>query len=337
MQSVSRSVREVDFAVTILAVGIVVAFFTPSLAAVLAPVALPALFLVIVFSLVPFADADRTELTQIDDTVWRMVIWQQFALPGLVIAGGTLLRLPDHVISLMIVTACSGSLFASPALAGLLNLDKRSALQCMVLSTLAMPASLFFFLSAFHGVNVHLEISQYLLRAAVFLLIPLGMFAVYRNLARSLSPRASRTVERIGHWGAIIALLVFGIGIMHAAAEQFVTEPLKIAFYLLIVTCLSVMMLLVTVIVMYRFGYRKALTAGMLNSFRNVGLGFALVGEMIGSELAPYVGASMLPIFLAPAVIRLTMSTRATFDDGEDADEAVVMAEEADTMPSVAN
>ncbi|MEL6298497.1 MAG: hypothetical protein AAFQ45_07990 [Pseudomonadota bacterium] len=335
----SRNLLEEDVAVTILAVGIIVAFFSPWLTNLVAPYTLPALFFVILFGLIPFADVSRTELTNIDLPVWRMVIWQQFVLPCLVIALGVLAEFPDYVVSLMIVTACAGSLFASPALAQLLNLDRNRALQCMVLSTLIMPASLYVFLTAFHSVNIHLDLHDYLRRTAIFLIIPFVFFMLYRPLSARLSPGASNVANRFSRWGAVFALLIFGIGIMQAAANQFINEPQKILFYLAIVSTLSVGMLIVTVIVMFRFGATEALTAGVLNGFRNVGLGFALVGDMIGSELAPYVGVSMIPVFVAPAVIRLTASSGEqayTLSPGDEALEAADAASAQAPAPAAA-
>lgn len=337
----SRNLLEEDVAVTILAIGIVVAFFSPWLTNIVAPYTLHALFFVILFGLIPFADVSREELTNIDMPVLRMVIWQQGVLPCLVIALGVLLKFPDTIVSLMIVTACAGSLFASPALAQLLNLDKNRALQCMVLSTIVMPASLFVFLSAFHSVNIHLDLQEYLQRTAIFLLIPFAFFACYRPIALRLNPVASDVANRTSRWGAVIALLIFGIGIMQSASHQFINEPMKILFYLAIVSTLTVGMLIVTIIVMYRFGASQALTAGVLNGFRNVGLGFALVGDMIGSELAPYVGVSMIPVFVAPAVIRLTAASNdQSMGFGDDDEElapapAPVAAVDQPSLPAV--
>jgi hypothetical protein len=61
---------------------------------------------------------------------------------------------------------------------------------------------------------------------------------------------------------------------------------------------------------MHRFGQSEALTAGILAGFRNVGLGYALVGETIGHQLAVYVGVSMLPMFITPVIIRVVYANR---------------------------
>lgn len=301
--------EERTIAAGILAAGVLIGLLVPSLTRLFQPYALPALFLVMVFSLIPFARLDRDDLFSVEPAVWRMVLWQQLLLPCLVIAAGILAKFPDAVISLMIVTACAGSLFAAPALAELLNLDRRRALQCMVLSTLIMPASLYAFLSIFLGFNVEMNLAEYSKRALLFLIIPFGIFAIYRLIVRRLPEVAADHINGVGRWGSIVSLLIFGIGVMASVSEQVYANPLKVLFYLVVASSVAAGMLAVTTIVMFRHGFNEALTAGILSGFRNVGLGYALVGDMIGSELAPYVGVSMLPIFIAPLVIRVALVT----------------------------
>ena len=297
----------------LLACGIITGLAVPSLTSLFAPYALGALFLVVVFSLLPFASLPGTELVTFDPAVLRTVLWQQVVLPCIVIAVGILAKFPDVVVSLMIVTACAGSLFASPALADLLNLDRRRALQCMVLSTFVMPFSLFFFLGMFHGVNIYLNVEEYVRRTAIFLATPFAIFLIYRFIASNLRASATMRVDAAARWAAVLSLLVFGIGIMHAVADELRAHPMKVLFFLVIATTLCIGMLVLTTVVMYRFGLNEALTGGIVSGFRNVGLGFALVGEMVGADLAVYVGVSMLPVFIAPVVIRLVSLTKPQF------------------------
>ncbi len=299
-------IDERSLSVALLAGGILLGLSAPPLTELLAPIALPALFFVILFSLMPFAGLTMRELVSVDPTVWRMVIWQQIIVPIIVIALAILLRLPEKITSLAIMTACAGSLFASPALAGLLNLDTRRALQCMVLSTLLMPLSLYFFIIIVHSADTQLNLDAYLRRVFIYLLVPFALFGIYRIIHRMLPDSLCEKVPVASRWGALIALLIFGIGIMDAVSHQITENPTKIAFYLMISLTLTTGMLMFTVIVMHRYGFKEALTAGILTGFRNVGLGLALVGDMVGPELAPYVGISMIPVFIGPMLIRLT-------------------------------
>ncbi len=307
---VRSKVDERMVALGILALSIVSGLAVPRLATWCEPIALPSLLLVVIFSLVPFATIDRAELTSVNPDVWRILAWQQIALPCLVISLGIIGRFPDSIISLMIVTACSGALFASPALASLLDLDRRSALQCMVLSTLAMPFSMYGFLSAFKGTTASLDLQTYAVRVLIFLMIPAVAFFVYRIACVRISGPSRSTVEAFARWAVIASLAVFGIGMMRSVSEQLAASPVQVLFYFLLTATMCLAMLTMTTIVMYRFGPSEALTAAILSGFRNVGLGYALVGDMLGPELSVFVGVSLLPIFTAPLFLKMLADYR---------------------------
>ena len=290
---------------SLLAVGMIGALFVPSVSGLLAPYALNALFLVVCLSLISLVDSPRLDFLFMDRRTWIIVGWQQVVLPSIVLAIAILTEVPETTASLMIVTASAGSLFASPMLAGLLDLNRRRALQAMILSTLVMPATLYVFLTVLSGTHAELDLFEYSRRATVYLAIPVAVLWVYAFITRFLRQEVVSHIAESSRWGSLIALLVFIVGIMQPVTQQLATNPNQILFYLSIVSMLSIGMYLLTVIVMYRFGIREAMTASVLSGFRNVGLCLALVGDMLGPELALYVGVSMFPVALAPAIIRL--------------------------------
>jgi BASS family bile acid:Na+ symporter len=209
----------------------------------------------------------------------------------------------------MAVTACAGSLFASPALADLLGLNQRKALQCMVLSTFIMPFSYFFFLTVILHSEVDIELAEFVGRSGLFLMLPAALFLFYSAYAEEMPDRIVQRIEISARWVTIIALMVFGLGIVGPAAEMLWTKPARFATFLLIVTILGVGMAFLTTIVMYREGINNALTASIVSGFRNVGLGFVLIQGSTHSEAAAYVGISQIPIFLAPLLMRFMMSS----------------------------
>ena len=306
-----RFFDERTLASALLACAVLLGMALPSSASILKPYALPALFLVVVLSLIPFAKLPIDNLFSMRAPVLRVVAWQQFALPCIVISVAIVAKLPDTIIVFTVVTACSGALFASPALAELLHLNRQRALQCMVLSTLLTPISLFLFLSLFRDASTALNIAMYIERIAVFLIAPFVLFAAYRIVATRCVPDAlDEKLNFISRWGVIVALIVFCIGIMSDVSDEFGRAPQVVLFDLAIATLVCSGMLLLTVIVMYRFGQDEALTAGIVVGFRNVGLGYALVGDAIGHQLAVYVGISMLPMFVTPVIIRVVYANR---------------------------
>ena len=300
-----RSIDERSVALLALASSIVLGLAYPPIAALFAPVALPALLMVVIFSLLPFATVALGDLVSIDGSVGRVILWQQLILPAIVVALGILARLPDQTISLLIVTACSGALFASPALAALLDLDRRKALQCMVLTTLTMPASLYLFLTVVQGTRASLDIELYAYRVLVFLVAPFLMFLAYRPFARRIAVARRVRIETFARWAVVAALAVFGIGMMNRVTGELAVNPEKIVLFFMITTVLCIFMVVLTTIVMHRYGIGDALTAAILSGFRNVGLGYALIGEMLGPDLSVYVGIGLLPVFTAPMLMRI--------------------------------
>lgn len=299
--------------VLLLAFGIIIGLLSPRLAGAFQPLALPALFLVVVFSLIPFARLPTHELIEIDRGTLRIVAWQMGVLPAIVVAAAVVLRLSDNVIMLLVVTACGGSLFASPALAQMLDLDRKQALQCMLLSTMVTPISLYAFLSILRGSGtVNLNLVDYSLRTVVFLVVPLVLFALYRLLSQRLGTLWQLRSEAGARWATVAALIVFGIGMMGPVSKAVQINPSQVIFYLLLAVFISIFMFGLTSIVLYRFGHTEAMTGAVLGALRNVGLAFALVGDMTGPELDVYVGVSMLPIFMGPMMMQVLLSGRLT-------------------------
>jgi BASS family bile acid:Na+ symporter len=287
----------------LLAAALAAGIFIPGLSETLAPYAFPALFCMIILSLVPMARLDAEEIFSLDKNIWQIVLWQLFALPGIILAGAYLARLHDSIITLIVVTACAGSLFASPAFADLLKLNKRKALQCMILSTFMMPISYFFFLTAILHSSVELNFKDFAHRCSTFLIMPTGLFCIYTGIARDLPERLVKGLENASRRLVIFALMVFGIGILGPARDLLWADFGRFMLHMVIVTSLGAGMAYLTAVVMFRQGITDALTASIVSGFRNVGLGFALLADASTPETAAYVGISQIPIFLAPLVV----------------------------------
>ncbi len=289
----------------LLALTIGAGYLVPSLSKVFAPFALPALFIMIVASLIPMARMKIAEIFSLEGDILRIVFWQLFVLPTIILAATHLLKFDPSLVTLMAVTACAGSLFASPALADLLGLNQRKALQCMVLSTFIMPFSYFLFLTLILHSEVEIVVADFVGRTGMFLMLPAAIFLFYSAYAEDIPDRIVRKIEGSARWVTIGALMIFGLGIMGPAAEMLAAEPARFLKFLAIVTALGAGMAFLTTIVMYRQGINNALTASIVSGFRNVGLGFVLIEGSANSDTAAYVGISQLPIFIAPLVMRL--------------------------------
>ncbi len=322
----------------LLALTIAAGYTVPGLSNIFQPYALPALFIMIVASLIPMARLRLEEVFSLEQDVVKIVGWQLFVLPSLILAACHLLNLSPNLVTLMAVTACAGSLFASPALADLLGLNQRKALQCMVLSTFIMPFSYFVFLTVILHSDLQIEVADFIGRTGLFLMVPAFLFLVYSAFVGDMKEATVRSIERSARYVTIGALLVFGLGIVGPAADLLASDPRRFLVLLAMVTVLGMSMAVLTTIVMYRQGITNALTASIVSGFRNVGLGFVLIQGSADSETAAYVGISQIPIFLAPLIMRLFIESGSSEMDASDLDarDADVVAAGGDRQKELA-
>jgi hypothetical protein len=293
----------------LLAATITAGYSVPVLSGIFAPYALPALFIMIVASLIPMARLKLEEVFSLEADILRIVFWQLFVLPTIILAASHLLKFDASLVTLMAVTACAGSLFASPALADLLGLNQRKALQCMVLSTFIMPFSYFIFLTLILHSEVQIVMADFIGRTGMFLMLPAALFLFYSAYAEEMPVKTVRQIEVSARWVTIGALMIFGLGIVGPAAALLKSDPFRFLTFLAIVTTLGAGMAFLTTIVMYRQGINNALTASIVSGFRNVGLGFVLIQGSATPDTAAYVGISQIPIFLAPLAMRLFIAS----------------------------
>ena len=305
------STTERTAACWLLAAAILAGFVVPGISEFCAPFAFPALLVMIILSLVPMARLNVEEIFSLDAGIWKIVLWQLFLLPAFILAGATLAKVHPSITILMIVTASAGSLFASPTFAELLKLNKRKALQCMILSTFMMPVSYFFYFTVVLHSSANIDVLRFAHRCNTFLVLPVALFLIYMAYSRTLPEKIVNALEGVSRRLTILTLIVFGMGILGPARELLWTDPRHFFIYLFIVTFLGAGMAVLTAIVMFKSGITDALTASIVSGFRNVGLGFALLPSTVASDTAAYVGISQVPIFLAPLIVNyLVQSSR---------------------------
>jgi predicted Na+-dependent transporter len=299
------STIERSIACWLLAGTIFAAFLVPGLSEMLSPYVSVSLFLLIIMSLVPMGRMESDQVFSLDIKVWQIVIWQLLVLPAIIVSAAHLARVDNSITMLMVTTASASSLFASPTFAELLQVNKQKALQCMVLSTFLMPLSYFVFFSIVLHAHVSIDLTGFVYQCMINLVFPLGFFLVYMGIAHSLPAQVAETIEAVSRRSTILALMVFGIGIVGPARNLLWHDPSRFTLYLLIVTSLGAGMAYLTAVVMFRQGINDSLTASIVSGFRNVGLGFVLLSGTAGDATAGYVGVSQIPIFLAPLALSL--------------------------------
>lgn len=305
----ARSFDEPLFVSVAIAAGMGAGLFVPGLANFLAPLLLPSLFVIVLGSLFPFRAVLAKSLFGYDRHALVVVAWLQCALPVLVLAGGMVLNVPQHVLPFILLSACSGAVFATPTLAGLFGLDKAQAARIMVLSTVLMPLSICIFVGPLIGLDNIEAFKNFGMRVFVFLIVPglliLGYRAVERRTLQRFAPVMDVQAPRIG----MLALSVFAVAIMAGVAEGFASEPGVMFSLFLGALCVNMGMLIMTRFALGGLGAETAHTASIVAMTRNVGLAFAMVGAFFGPELATYVALCQVPLLVGPLIVRLRFNS----------------------------
>ncbi len=288
-----------------MAIAIGAGLIFPALAEACLPYIFIALFFVVVFSLNTLEESPAKILSKVDAFTWTIVSWQMFIVPGIVTVICVLGNAPTLVTMILLASTTAGSVFASPALAEMANLNKRLAIRTMIISTFLMPVSLLLFGTLNAVLPPDMSFETYGYHILTYLLIPLAISYCFWKIKPRLPQRASAGLVRGMGWGCTLALMVFCTGIMSKIHAGSMAQSINVFAYFPLAITISMIMYIATAILFYQFGKVNAQTAGMLVANRNVALSFGLLAEVFPEEVMIFVAVSQFPIFLTPVVIRL--------------------------------
>ncbi len=293
-----------------LALAVCAGVVFPQASALASPYVFPALFVLMAFSLSLVTDRPMAILTKPDPAVWGIMLWQMAFIPLLVILIGWALDLAPDIHLMLLATALSGTVFAAPTIAHLLQLNSRLPINGMVLSTFLMPVTLLLFGQALGGDGLGMSMSQYLSRVAMFLIFPLFLSVLINSGIKAL-PRSGRpAVFYFLQFGAIAALLLFGFGIMDGVAAKIASDPDRVLLFLAVAIGFSLATVCGTIALFWAMGRELTIAATILSAHRNLGLTYALIGTTAGHDFAIYVAISLIPMLLSPLMIHMVSALR---------------------------
>ncbi|MEL6477163.1 MAG: hypothetical protein AAFR17_07530 [Pseudomonadota bacterium] len=262
------------------------------------------LFLVVVFSFCSLNANILEVAVRIDKNTWQALGWQMAGIPMLVTTACFLMNTDGLTTAVLVATTTAGSVFASPALAHLVGLDRSVSIRIMLLSTFLMPISLLFFGELNGVIPAGVPLFDYLRHVVYFLLLPMVIAVAYWQVSPTLVKGKADIAEQTMHWLATLALIGFCIGVMHKLHGAGETHASQIFHYIFLVGAMVVTVYFVTMMLFAHLGKRAALTVGMLAANRNVALSFALISELLPNHVLAFVAVAQFPIFLVPIVVR---------------------------------
>ena len=298
------------FSSTLVAGGMAAGFVVPGLAEALRPLLLPSLFVIMVASLFPSRKAIGSTLLSWDKRAVAAVTWLQLWLPAAVLAASLILQVPQNITVFVLFSACCSTVFASPTIARLLDLDQVLATRIMILSTIAAPFSIAVFMGPIvDGVDM-LSVGVFAERVVLFLVVPMALVVLLSIVERPKLAPVYRSADKASQLTGMIALSVFAIALMDDVPQKFAEDlPLMGAMFLGVVG-VNAGMAVVSIYVFNQAKFETAFLLGLLSMMRNVGLGLAMVSSFFGAELACYIALCQVPLMIVPLFVRLR-STRA--------------------------
>ncbi len=292
-----------------LAAGIFLGVGLPPLAEAVRPLLTPAIFLLIVVTVVRLEPAALRASLARPARIAFAVCWLLVGAPLLVVpfawaAGGDGF-LVDHVI----LTAASAPVISAAAYALLLGLDAAFALTVGVIATALVPFTLPLLVALV--LDVELALSPWALLARLLVMIA-GGAALGLLVRRWLGPSRLESSARAVDGLAVLAMLVFGLAVMDGVTMTARTDPAFVASTLAVVFALAVGLNLAGTVLFARGGWRLAMTVGLMSGFKNFGVVVAAMGAAASPETVVYLGLAQFPIYVLPVILRVVARRRRT-------------------------
>lgn len=284
----------------LLAASIFIGIAVPPLAAALKPFLLPLIFLLFLSAVlqVSFGDAAHTAVK--DRATWIVLLWQLFVLPLLFyILLKPILSQQLHVFA--VISMCTSAITATTALSRMFNLNSALSLVVGMAGAVLMPVPLYVFLRLLFGAEVELDLSVYLQRTFIFIVLPIVVAFVIRKI---VSIQTDVWLQQKMPSVAMLLLVFFGLAVMDGVGELMIREPYRLLSYVVLAFCISIGVQLLSFVALYFLGARDATTAALLCAYRNMGLVAAIAGASLGEDFFIFLGVWQLPMYILPLLLR---------------------------------
>jgi BASS family bile acid:Na+ symporter len=286
---------------TALPFGLVLGLVAPPLAELARPLFAPAIFAMLVLSMLRVDPADLAARLRAPARLALALAWLLAATP--VLAAGALgaLALPADLTGAMVLYAASPPVLASVAYAAMLRLDVSLALLAMVGATLLSPIVLPPLVLALIGLDLDIAAEALMVRLA--LLIG-GAFAVAMVARRLIGAEAVRRQRQRLDGLTVIVMTVFALSIMEGVTARLLAEPLQVAAVAGAAFALNLALQaggLATLVFLPR---GSAVTLAMMTGHRNMGILMAALGAAADPDVFLYFVLAQIPIYTLPAALR---------------------------------
>ena len=289
------------WAMPIIGASIFVALALPGLATFLRPTLEPAVIVLITLAIARLDASKLRHYGRRPALALTVLAWTLLISPLAAWAVATAAGLAPALLVAVVLNAASAPLMSAVPYCQLLGLDGELSLLVMLSATFLMPATLLFVLFGLLGLEAEIALTDFLLRTALFIGLPLLLAWIIRRLA---PPRWTETNARPID-GAMVLMLVFvAFAIMDGVAAQLLADPALGAVIVALAFGVSIALHASSAAAFWWMGRHAALSMAVTCGNRNLIILLVILGDALGPEFALYVALGQFPIYLMPVAIK---------------------------------
>ncbi len=281
----------------VLGIGVLIGIAIPALARLAAPLLVPSIVLLLVFSLMRLKPAEVLAVLGRPVATAKVLAWLLLASPIVMLGFVSLVRPPPGLATAMVLAAASAPVFSTIAFALMFRLDTALATVVVVISIFAMPLTLPPLALLLLGLDLKIELLDLMLRLAAIV----GGSLVLALLVRAAVPLAR--MERHGDTldGLnVIGLLVFAVAIMDGVTDMLMARPGHVALTLAASFAANALLQIIGGALFSRGSRRSGLTIAIASGNRNMGLLLAALGPSAEPDIVLYLAVAQIPVYLIP-------------------------------------
>lgn len=286
----------------ILAVGVFLGLFLPSLANFMRP-SLSLVVAVLLYLALLNIDWSQTRGYLIAPSlVSAALVWMLVVSPMFAWWATRILQLDTGVAAAIVFMASAPPIMSSPSMIALVRLDAALAMVCLLLATLIAPFTITLVAAGLVNTTLSLSPSSLLVRLVSFVAICIFAALLTRRIAGTVMLQKFNPYNRSV---SVILLLLFAIAIMDGVTARLFDNP----EHVLKVTALAFAangLLFVLGAALFRLnGWRRCLTVAFVGANCNMGLVLAVLPATSHPDIFLYFAVAQIPMYLTPLVLEL--------------------------------
>lgn len=281
----------------VLAGGILIGIFVPTLAAAAAPLFVPSIVLLLVAALVRL---DGRALLAALGRPWAaaaVTLWILAISPALMSGAVALVDPPPKLATAMVLSAACPTIMSAIAFAFMVGLDAAFVTVVVFAAMFAVPFTLPPLALLLLGLKLDLDVLTFMARLAAITGGSLAMaLAIRAFVARAVIERRREMLDGI----AVAGLLIFAVAIMDGVGAAGLARPGYFAATLAAAFAANIGLQLAGFFAFAWLGRRAALAAALVSGNRNMGLLLAALGAAADFDVVLYLALGQIPVFLTP-------------------------------------